>query len=98
MTTSQVENKIAYYTKANKKCLDSLVILGKKDMDFLKKESVVDCNAVKYLHRKELQKRIVSNSYKFVSDTIPEKIKKEIIEAINKSPVIKPYIKANINI
>jgi len=96
MVTSQWEKKIAYYRKSNTKCLNSLILVEQTDLAFLKNKSVIDCNSAEYIHKHELSKRITPKSYKFISESIPDNLKKKIVESINKSPLIKPYIKQSI--
>lgn len=97
MITSQIEKKISYYQKSNKKCLPGLVVLGERELPFLEKKSVIDCNRANYILKKDLCKRIIPKSYKFISEGIPVELRNRIIKAIKDSPVIKPYVKTNLD-
>ena len=92
--TSQIENKLWFYHKTNEKAIQSLVRVDKNSLPFLKKESVIECNLPLLISRHEFTK-IVDPKYKFkvVARDIPSEIKKNIIKAINNSPIVKPFIK-----
>jgi len=97
LISSQWEKRRDYYEKTNKKCLSSLIVSNKTELNFLKTKSVIDCNNAEYIHKNELKNRIVPGTYKFVSGNMPETLKTRIIDAIKISPKIKPYIKQSIS-
>jgi len=96
LVSSQLEKKIAYYKRSNEKCLNSLLTIEEADLDFLDRKSVIDCNNAEHIHKNALKNRVVSKTYNFIADDIPDDLKHKIIEAIRLSPKIKPYIKENI--
>lgn len=92
--TSQIENKIWYYHKTNEKAISSLVPIGKDSFPFLEKESVIECNLPFLISKHELTKIVdPRHKFKIVVRDIPSEIKKNIIRAINNSPIVKPFIK-----
>ena len=97
MITSKVEKKIRYYTLTNKKALQSLVYLDKKDLQFLSLDcSVMDCNQSEYIENMELVRRIDEEiGFKIIiePDKFQEGLKEKIKQAIIVSPLIKPFIK-----
>lgn len=97
LISSQWGKRAEYYKKSNPDCLNSLIILKETELDFLRTQSVIDCNDVTYMHKNELQNKIVPNTYKFVSDDISDELKEKIIKAIKLSPKVKPYIKEKIS-
>jgi len=94
--TSQVENKRKYYSLFNEATLNSLVYLHEGDLPFLRKETVVDCNNP-YLIRKIQVKEFVDEKQglkiEMSSEKIPPILKNQVIDAIKRSPVVKPFIK-----
>jgi len=96
MISSKWEKKLNYYEKVNKKCLSSLIFVEKSELNFLTKRSVIDCNAVEHFSKDSLKNRIDSGSYKFVTESISDGLKIKIINAINSSPQVKPFIKEDL--
>lgn len=92
--TSQIENRKNYYSKTNKKALNSLVYVDNMTLSFLSKESVIDCNQPELIGRHELIK-MVDPKYgiEMKASQIPLNLQKKIIQAIQNSPVVKKYIK-----
>lgn len=92
--TSQVENRINYYKKTYKEAISSLVRVDKKDLSFLKKESVIECNQPMLIRKIDFGK-IIDPEHKFevITRKIPLDIKKKIVKAIKDSPIVKPFIK-----
>jgi len=100
--TSQISKREEYYgiKVANKKALSSLVYVDSNDLPILTKRSVIDCNQAEFIRKKDLIEKIIDDSTietKLKVSNIPDKLKKEIIEAINNSPFVKPYIKEMIS-
>lgn len=92
--TSKKENKIRYYSRVNKTALQSMVPVDEKILSFLSKPSIIDCNQVELIRKEELELRIdPKHKINVISRDIPVKLKDEIVEAIKKSPLVKPYIK-----
>ena len=92
--TSQIENKAWYYHKINEAAESCLVRVGKNDLSFLKKASVIDCNQPILIHKNKFSK-IIDPDHKFevVTRNIPKEIKEKIVKAIKDSPIVKPFIK-----
>jgi hypothetical protein len=99
LITSQVENVAEMYDR-KQELLDSMIPVDDY-FNFLNRLSIADCNASEYLTVKELQRRIDFNhvdgfQVKAVDVNIKDKLKKEIINAILNSPIVKNHIKAYI--
>ena len=96
--TSQVENKAWYYQKTNKEALSSLVSLSKRNLSFLRKNSLIDCNHPVLVHKNKFSKLVdPDHKFKVVARDIPEEVKEKIVTAIKDSPIVKPFIKQLIN-
>ena len=91
--TSQVEKRRQYY-RENPAALSSLVRVNRDSFPFLKKESLIDCNRPELIQRHKLAERIDPNvKYEVITRDIPDHLKREIVLAIKRSPVVKNYIK-----
>ncbi|KAF0144834.1 MAG: hypothetical protein FD156_1405 [Nitrospirae bacterium] len=93
--TDEIENRLWYYRKANKEdAITSLVRVDKNILPFLKHESIIECNQALLVSKQEFDK-IVDPKVKLdiKMRDIPKELKEKIIEAIKKSPVVKPFIK-----
>ncbi len=63
-------------------------------MSFLSKESVINCNSAELLSKTTFQKRISpKHGIQVIERNVPASLKKQIIKAIQDSPVVKRYIK-----
>ncbi|HDH00996.1 MAG TPA: hypothetical protein ENG80_04210 [Nitrospirae bacterium] len=92
--TSQIENRLKYYERTKKKALSSLVTVSKKDLKFLKKTSIVECNQPQLVRKIDFNKIVdPDHEFKVVARDIPDELKEEIIQAIKESPIVKPFIK-----
>lgn len=99
LITSQLNKKIDYYrnmhntSQTRQRLLKSLVFVGKKELPFLDKDSIIDCNQAVYLTRDEFKKRILyKEEFKIIDKLIPTEIKKNIIAATKNSPLIPSSI------
>lgn len=93
MITSQVANKEAYY-QANPRAAGCLVRVNNGYFAFLNRDSVIDCNNAELLPKADLLKKFdPAHGFTMKAPTIPEHVKRQIIRAINCSPLVKPYIK-----
>ncbi len=93
--TSQIENRVRYYhNRGSDAAISSLVKVNKGDLLFLKKESIIDCNAPVLILKKEFHK-IVDPDYncKLITRDISLQVRKKVVEAIKNSPIVKPFIK-----
>ena len=92
--TSKIEKRKKHCAKANRKALKSLVYVDNKTLEFLSKESIVDCNEADIVNKIELQKRIDPKyKLKVIERNIPDNLKIQIVRAIKDSPLINEYIK-----
>ena len=93
--TSKIENRVFYYRDINEKALNSLVFVSPQDIDILNKDSLIDCNQPIYGAKREVwRKYIVEDSFKKIANVnITESLKKEIISAILRSPLVRPSVK-----
>jgi len=92
--TSQIEKRVNHYSRVNQKAIDSLVRVNQDTLTFLTKESLIDCNGSELIPKADLIKRIDSSiKPNIVTRQIPKDLKKKIVLAIKKSPVVKPHIK-----
>ncbi|MBI5409365.1 MAG: hypothetical protein HZA14_08370 [Nitrospirae bacterium] len=92
--TSQIENKAWYYHKTRETAESCLVLVGKDDLPFLKKASIIDCNQPQLIHKNKFEKLIDSDhKFEVVSRNIPKEIRGKIVKAIKASPIVKPFIK-----
>ncbi len=94
MVTSQVQRKKDYYSKTNPRAVQSLVALDGNDFSFLNRQSLIDCNSVELLAKADLLKKCdPAHSFEMKVPTVPEHVKRQIVNAINSSPIVKPFIK-----
>ncbi|KJU87687.1 hypothetical protein MBAV_000119, partial [Candidatus Magnetobacterium bavaricum] len=92
--TSKVERRTKYYEFRHKTAVDCLVKVDNNILSFLKVESVIDCNSIELIPKKELLDRIdPTHSIVVKQRNISNELKEEIGRAIKKSPLVKPYIK-----
>lgn len=93
--TKQIENRIWYYRRSEKiEAIECLVKVNNADFDFLTTDSVIECNQAEIILRGEFDCIIhPSHGCKLIIDNIPIELTEEIKSAINKSPLVKPFIK-----
>jgi len=92
--TSQVEKKMWYYRNVNVSAISSLVLVDQSSLPFLTKESFIDCNKAELIEKNELIKIVDSKpSLEIKTRDVPDELKRKIISAINKSPLVSPFIK-----
>lgn len=96
LITSQVQKVKQHCSSSNSALLDSLVIVGIKDISCLTKESVINCNDASCQTKEELVASI-SGDIKYIDAIINNNLEELIKNAIKKSPMIKPYIKEMIS-
>lgn len=94
MITSQVASTTAYYSN-KPDAYASLVAVGKNDLPFLSvNPSLINCNNVELVPKAELSKKFdPAHGFEMKLPSVPEELKKRIIEAIHNSPIVKPIIK-----
>ena len=99
LLTSQLDKKIEYYNKVNKKALNSIVSLDIyiNHFPFLYKDiTVIDCNQPIFDFKNEfIANKIIDwdNNFKIEQRNIPFDLKKAIVSALKASPIVKPFIK-----
>jgi hypothetical protein len=92
--TSQVENQMWYYRNVNVSAISSLVRVDQSSLPFLTKESFIDCNRAELIRKNEFIKIVDSKPcLEIKTRDVPDELKREIISAINKSPLVKSFIK-----
>lgn len=95
--TSQAAKRKEYYKRTFKpKAVVSLVKINNDDFGFLKrgKDSVVECNQVEYLSIQEIIHRVEEDKgFEIEKEQVPAYLKKEVVSAINNSPIVKPFMK-----
>lgn len=94
LITSKVQQREKFYQN-NQTLLRGLIKINQKELKFLKKESVIDCNKVELASKAKLIERISLDDFKIIccGDEIPIYLQKQIIQAIQNSPMVKPNIK-----
>ncbi len=101
MITSKVQKREAHYERRGKSiCKTCLVPIDQNSFSFLTKESVIECNQPILLTRADLLARLAPKSkLKIIArdGSFKDTLKKEIVAAIQKSPLVKPLIKAYLN-
>jgi hypothetical protein len=95
IVTSQIENKLWYYRKTRREeAIQCLVPVDETTLPTLSRKSVVECNVPRYVLREDFGKIIDSkHGFKSVTREIPDDLKTQVIDAIKKSPLVKPYLK-----
>lgn len=94
--TSQLDKKISYYERVNKKAITSLVHPDQHNLAFLnpKKRSIIDCNSAELLSKGQLNHRVdASHGIKVVQREIPVNLADKVKNAVLNSPVVKPNVK-----
>jgi hypothetical protein len=92
--TSKVEKRTAYYQKTRQsEAAECLVKISNNEFPFLDTDSVVNCNETTYLSVDELVHIVEEeNGFKIEKENVPSYLKKEIVSAILKSPLISTFI------
>jgi hypothetical protein len=99
LLTSQLNSKIDYYNRTNKKALNSIIsIEPHKDFPFIyKDDTVIDCNQPVFNRKQEFfeNNKIINweNDFEIKLRDIPTDLKKRIVSALKNSPIVIPYIK-----
>ncbi|MFH1674264.1 MAG: hypothetical protein ABIF87_12675 [Pseudomonadota bacterium] len=97
MITSQLARRIKYYKNTDKPtAANCLVRVGNNEFPFLHKDknSAINCNVTEYLSIKEMVHRIdEEQGFKAEKEKVPTYLKREIVSAINKSPLQSKMIK-----
>lgn len=92
--TSQIEKRRNYYSKGNPEALNSLIIIEKGYFNFLRKDSLIDCNQTEILTRRQFLERIdMEFGLEIKLNYLPFNLGKEILNAIVKSPLISQKVK-----
>ena len=91
-TTSQIEKKEQYYGR-NANLSAGLLKLNIGELDFVKKECLIDCNQPLFQSKEELKNIILNGEITFLEEiNIPEFIE-DIKSKIKNSSLVKPNIK-----
>lgn len=95
MITRQWDNRKEYYKRTLKpKAVDSLVKINNDDFSFLRQDSFVECNQVEYLSAEEIIHRTEEEKgFEIEKERVLAYLRKEVVSAINNSPIVKPFIK-----
>lgn len=95
MITSHGDKRAKYYRGTPQaKAISSLVKINNNDFGFLSRDSVVECNSTIYMDIQEIIHRIEEEkSFRIEKEQVPPYLKKEIVSAINNSPLVGPLIK-----
>jgi hypothetical protein len=92
--TSQIENRKRFYRRTNKDALSCLVEVNKKELRFLKKDSIIECNQPQLVRKIDFEKTVdPDHQFEVVARDIPDDLKEKIVNAIKASPIVKPFIK-----
>ena len=92
--TSQIETRQRFYGRTRKEALASLVTVSKKELKFLKKGSIIECNQPQLIRKIDFHKIVdPDNDFTVVARDIPDELKEKIVKAIKASPIVKPFIK-----
>ena len=95
MITSEDINRKEYYKRTlQHKAIGSLVRVNNNDFSFLDRDSIVECNQVEYLSIQEITHRVEEEKgFKIEKEKVPAYLRKEVVSAINNSPIVKPFMK-----
>ncbi len=92
--TSQIENRERFYRRTNKSALSCLIKVTNKELLFLKKDSIIECNQPQLIRKIDFDKTIdPDHQFAVISRDISDNIKEKIVKAIKASPIVKPFIK-----
>ena len=97
LITSQIAKRKEYHK--GRPTLTSLVELDVAPFSFITKPSIIDCNYAEMINKASLETRIdKSRTYEMrIRDKdFPDKHKSPILQAINNSPIVKPFIKRSL--
>ena len=92
--TSKIKERIDYYRKTKQqKAVGCLVAVNNNEFAFLKKNSAINCNATEYLSVDEIVHKVdEEKGFKVEKEKVPLYLKKEIVSAILKSPIVPPFM------
>ena len=98
LLTSQLNNKIDYYNRTNKKALNSIISIEPKDFSFIyKNDTIIDCNQPIFNRKQEFfeNNKIINweNDFKIKLRDIPTDLKKRIVSALKNSPIVNLILK-----
>jgi len=94
--TSQLDKKINYYERVNKKAIAGLVHPDLHDLAFLNpnKRSIIDCNSAELLSKGQLNHRVDgSHGIKVAQREVSGGLVAKVKNAVLNSPVVKPNVK-----
>ncbi|MFH0814252.1 MAG: hypothetical protein V2A69_15665 [Pseudomonadota bacterium] len=93
--TSQKNNRIRYYNRTNQpKASECLVGVNNNDFSYLTQDSAVNCNVAEHLSIEEIVHRVdEKQGFKIEEEPIQPYLRKEIVSAILKSPLLGRAIK-----
>lgn len=94
MITSKIDKRIKYYTRRKQpRAAGCLVRIGNDEFSFLDRNSAVECNRAEHVTIPELIHRIdEAVGFNVEAEKVPEYMKKEIVSAIIKSPIVPPVV------
>ncbi len=93
MITSQVEKRLNYYERiSNQSAKESLIIVNDELVTCLDRQSCIDCNRPDLYTREELSAKI-DGELKFVATDIESSLRTTLVDAIQRSPLVRPNIK-----
>lgn len=96
MFTSQTDKKIKHYNMIpNSTLRECLVFVEKGIFPFIITESLIDCNEPIYVTKEELKYLIEGNIQSIPAD-IPDDLIEKLKSAVRNSPMVKPFIKENL--
>ena len=94
--TSQLDKKISYYERVNKKAIAGLVHPDQHDLAFLnpEKRSIIDCNSAELLSKGQLNHRVdASHGIKIEQREVSVGLVAKVKNAVLNSPVVRPNVK-----
>ncbi len=92
--TSKIKERIEYYKKTKlSRAVECLVKISNNEFPFLKTPSVINCNETSYLTAEELVHKVEEEKgFRIEKEEVPSYLKKEIVSAILKSPLMSTFI------
>ena len=93
--TSKMTERVNYYKRTKQsKAADCLVKINNNDFGFLSLDSAVNCNSTENLNINEIIHRVDEiKGFTIEKEKVPAYLRKEIVSAIMKSPLIPPVVK-----
>jgi hypothetical protein len=94
ITSKKTERRKYYRRSPQPKAAECLVEINNDDFPFLTKESAINCNEAKYLDIDEIVDIIDEiKGFKVEKEKVESYLKREIVSAINKSPLVPKAIR-----